>query len=59
MAITGLIRDWWRGFTNEDLASTLRKTEANRAGDIVWLSTADFKAWQAFNQRRGQIAVRP
>lgn len=47
------LRDWWRGFTNEDLASALRKTETKpgRPGEIVWLSDAEFKAWTAFSQR--------
>ncbi len=46
------IRDWWRGFTNEDLASALRKTERKSgSGEVVWLSPAEFKAWIAFTRR--------
>lgn len=48
-----VLRDWWRGFSNEDLASALRKTEADRAkppGEITWLSPREYKAWLAFTR---------
>lgn len=45
-------RDWWRGFSNEDLAAALRKTERKPGtpGEIVWLSTREFKAWCAWTR---------
>lgn len=60
MQLRNQLRDWWRGFTNEDLASALRKTERTpgKPGEIVWLSDAEFRAWQAW-ARRGYIHAVP
>lgn len=47
--LKNLIRDWWRGFTNDDLSSVLRKTEyKGDPGEIVWLTDAEYRAWRAF-----------
>lgn len=52
LGLRNALRDWWRGFTNEDLASALRKTEGTpgKPGAIVWLSPGEFKAWLAWNR---------
>lgn len=44
-----VLRDWWRGWTNDDLASALRKTEK---GEVVLMSPAEMKAWLAFRRNR-------
>lgn len=48
-----ILRDWWRGFNNEDLASALRKIEASskKPGAFTPLSGAEFKAWLAWNRQ--------
>ena len=54
-----VLRDWWRGFTNEDLAAALRKTEKiGQAGQIVWLTPAEMKAWLAFARRHHPVPIR-
>lgn len=47
------LRDWWRGFNNEDLASALRKIESSstKPGAFIPLSPAEFKAWVAWNRQ--------
>jgi len=48
------IRDWWRGFANEDINTSLMKTESAR--DVAWLTRAEMKAWRAFTGGGGVIA---
>lgn len=46
-----MLRDWWRGFTNDDIASALRKLEKPcKPGEVVWLSPAEMLAWRAYRQ---------
>lgn len=42
------LRDWWRGYTNEDLASVMRKTEGKfERGQCIGMTFAEYKAWRA------------
>jgi len=47
------IRDWWRGYTNADLASALDKTISNRRPNAVArLDQAECRAWSDFMRRQ-------
>lgn len=57
--LRNLLRDWWRGFTNEDLVSMLRKTERPPIpGGVVWLSDPEYKAWLEWT-RHGNMPTNP
>lgn len=42
------LRDWWRGYTNEDLASAMRKMEAQAEclNGGIGLTWPEYKAWR-------------
>lgn len=48
MSIRIRIRDWWRGYTNDDVASAMRKTEGpHKPGAIIPFTSAEHRAWRA------------
>lgn len=42
--------EWWRGWTNDDLAFALRKTENLQPGGYVAMTDAEFRAHIAFTR---------
>ena len=42
------IRDWWRGYTNDDIASVMRKIEGpHKPGAVIHFTSAEHLAWRA------------
>lgn len=46
-------RDWWRGYTNDDIASVMRKTEQPYGvSEVITFSAPEFRAWKATMMKR-------
>lgn len=49
------IRDWWRGWSDEDLTSVLRKVEIHedcRPGEIIPVSMCELRAHVAYSREQ-------
>lgn len=48
------LRDWWRGWSDEDLANVLRKVEQqkDRPGEIIPVSSRELQAHLAWSEER-------
>ena len=50
--LQNFIRDWWRGYSNEDIASAIRKMEGpHEPGSIVPVSNRELRAYVAFSRK--------
>lgn len=55
------LRDWWRGWSDEDLASILRKVERNkemRPGEIMPVTQRELRAHLAWSRERPTIYIK-
>jgi len=49
---------WWRGFTDDDLASARAKIDSSHEpGEVVWLSSREFRAWIFWHRIHERIST--